>query len=399
MTTRPAVSQGEFIALIATMIATVAFSIDSMLPSLPAIAAELTPDAPNHAQLIVTFFMLGMGVGTFFVGPLSDAFGRKTVMLGGAVLYCAGALIALSGTSLEAVLVGRLIQGLGGAGPRIVALAMVRDLYKGREMARVVSFIMMVFTLVPAVAPMAGSFIIAGFGWRGVFVAFVIFSLLSSAWMMARQPETLPIEARRPLRLPILLSGTREVLTNGSVLLSIGVQALIFGCMFATITSVQQIFDVALGRGDEFPYWFALGALLSGASSFLNARLVVRLGMRYLITAMVTVQFVISTVMALSSAFSLIPEAALFPAVFFWFTSIFFMMGMTMGNLNAMALEPMGHLAGLAASVIGGVATVLGVMLASPVGLSFNGTVQPLAIGVACFTGLALLAMRALPAR
>jgi predicted DsbA family dithiol-disulfide isomerase len=191
-------SRGEFIALMGTIFATVAFSIDAMLPALPEIAAELTPEDANRAQLILTSFVLGMGIGTLVVGPISDALGRKRVILMGAALYLLGASLALIAPSLEMILLARVIQGLGAAGPRVVSLAMIRDLYAGRAMAQIVSYAMLIFTLFPAVAPLIGAAIIAGFGWRAIFVAFLIFSVVSVGWLTLRQPETLP--PRRAVR-------------------------------------------------------------------------------------------------------------------------------------------------------------------------------------------------------
>jgi len=193
---RPALSSGEFIAMIAMLFATVAFSIDSMLPALPEIAAELTPGNENRAQLILTAFILGMGAGTVVAGPLSDANGRKRAILGGALLYTLGAGLASMAQTLELMLAARLIQGLGAAGPRIVSLALVRDLHSGRQMARIVSIAMMIFTTVPAIAPALSTGIIAVFGWRGIFGAFILFSLIPAARLGLRQPETLPPEAR-----------------------------------------------------------------------------------------------------------------------------------------------------------------------------------------------------------
>lgn len=391
--------QGEFIALIAMMMATVAFSIDAMLPALPSIAAELSPDAPNNAQLIVTMFMLGMGIGTFVMGPLSDAFGRKSVMVGAAAVYCAGAALAYFAPTLETILFARLIQGFGGAGARIVAVAMVRDLYKGREMARVISFVMMVFMIVPAAAPMLGNFIILGFGWRAVFVAFLVFSLLSTIWLYIRQAETLPFDARRRLNGRAMVSGVREVFSNKLVVMSTIAQGLIFASMFATISSIQQIFEVTLGRGESFPYWFALAALLSGVSSFTNSRLVVRLGMRYLITTVLGIELVITVIVAILNAGGMIPDTLMFPLTFFWFVTMFFMLGMTMGNLNALALEPLGHLAGLAASATGSVATIIAVSLAAPLGLAFDGTLVPLSTGISIYLAGALVMMKLMPKR
>ncbi|MFC2967440.1 multidrug effflux MFS transporter [Acidimangrovimonas pyrenivorans] len=383
----------EFIAMIAMLFATVAFSIDSMLPALPEIGRQLTPDDLNRAQLILTSFVLGMGVGTFFAGPISDAIGRKQAILGGAVLYTIGAALASMAQTLELVLAARVLQGLGAAGPRVVALAMVRDLHAGRQMARVMSFAMMVFTLVPAIAPAMSTFIIDAFGWRGIFGAFITFSLISSLWLGLRQPETLPVEARRPMRLAPLLAALREVLTHRVVVTAIAVQTLAFAALFGTLSSTQQIFDISYGRGESFPAWFAMIAIMAGSASFLNAQLVVRLGMRRMISTTLLVQLSFSALMTVLTHFELLPEMLRFPAYLVWTTGIFFMAGLVLGNLNALAMEPMGHIAGMAASIVGAIATVLAVGIAAPIGLAFNGTPVPLmaSIAVLCTLGWGLM--------
>ncbi|MDZ4137013.1 MAG: MFS transporter, partial [Paracoccaceae bacterium] len=337
---QPRLGQPEFIAMIAMLFATIAFSIDAMLPALPQIVRELTPDAPNAAQLILTSFVLGMGLGTFVAGPLSDSFGRKRMIVFGAALYCAGAFAAYLAPTLETVLVARLVQGLGAAGPRIVSLALVRDLYKGREMARVVSFAMMIFTLVPAVAPLVGSGIIALAGWRSIFLAFMVFSIIPMVWMILRQPETLAVADRRALRAGPLWAALREVLSHRVVVTAIAVQTLIFGALFGTLSQVQQIFDVTFGRGASFPVWFALIALLAGSASLINAALVVRLGMRFLISVTLISQIVLSLAAALLTTFGILPEVLTFAVFICWMISVFFMAGLTLGNLNALALEP-----------------------------------------------------------
>lgn len=390
-------SSVEFIALIAMLFATIAFSIDAMLPALPDIAGELSPAAPNRAQLVLMSFVLGMGIGTFVAGPLSDSFGRKRVIVGGAALYSLAALAAWAAPTLETLLLARLVQGLGAAGPRVVSLALVRDLYKGREMARVMSFAMMIFTLVPAVAPMLGTVIIAGFGWRGIFLAFVVFSGASMLWLMIRQPETLPAAARRPLRAGPLWLALHEVLSHRAVVTAIAVQTLGFGCLFGTLSSTQQIFDVTYGRGASFPFWFALIAILAGSASLLNAALVGRLGMRFLVTVTLGAQVFASLFMAAMTGFGLWPAALAFPAYIAWTTGVFFMAGLTLGNLNAIALEPVGHIAGMAASVTGALATVFAVLIAVPLGLAFDGTAVPLALGVAMLTAAGYGLMKTLP--
>ena len=392
MPTKP-MPRTEFIAMMATLFAIVAFSIDGMLPALPRIARELTPDDVNAAQLIVTSFVLGMGVGTLFVGPISDTFGRKPTIVGGVAIYILGAALASMAQSLELLLAARVLQGLGAAGPRIVTLAMVRDLHSGRQMARIVSFAMMIFTLVPAVAPSVGAVIIAGFGWRGIFGAVIGFSLIGSLWMVLRQPETLPKARRRPLRLSPLVRAAREVMSHRVVVTSIAVQTLVYGALFGTLSSTQQIFDISFGRATSFPVWFAVIALMAGGASFLNATLVVRLGMRLLITVTLGAQVVLSVVMAAMCAAGVWPDWLYFPAYLVWTISVFFMTGLTLGNLNALALEPLGHIAGMAASVNGFIATVLAVALAVPIGLAFNGTPVPLMVAVAtlCAVGWGLM--------
>jgi MFS transporter, DHA1 family, multidrug resistance protein len=389
--------QTEFIALIAMLFATVAFSIDAMLPALPAIARELSPGSPNSAQLVITSFVLGMGIGTLFAGPISDAFGRKPVIVGGVVLYSMGAGLAWAAQSLEMLLVARVIQGLGVAAPRIVTMALVRDLYAGRQMASIMSFTMMIFTLVPAAAPALGMVIIADFGWRGVFAAFVLFASIIVVWLGLRQPETLAFGRRRPLRLGLLRNAAVEVFGNRTVVLCIAVLTLGFGVLFGTLSSTQQIFEVTFHRADSFPYWFAFIALLAGTASLLNARLVVRLGMRHMITTtLLCVLLYTMCVLGLVSI-GILPDWLYFPVYLSWTISIFFMAGMVFGNLNALALEPLGHIAGIASSIVMAISTVLAVLIAAPLGLMFDGTPLQLMTGVGILIALAYGLMRMMP--
>ncbi len=378
---RDRLSQPEFVALMAMLFSTIAFSIDAMLPALPEIASELSPDAPNRAQLIITSFVLGMGVGTLLTGPLSDTVGRKPVILGGAALYCTGSMLAWAAQSLELLLAARVIQGLGAAGPRVVALAIIRDLYAGRGMARLMSFMMVIFTLVPALAPTLGAGIIWLTGWRGIFASFLIFSVIGATWLALRQAETLPPERRRPFRPRALAEGVREILTTRVVALTIAAQALCLGILFATLSSVQQVFDVTYGRGDSFHLWFGGIAVIAGSSSLINASIVERLGMRVIVTAMLGGQIAFSSLVGLLFWTGAVPGNAGFALYLIWTTGVFFQAGLTLGNLNALAMEPMGHLAGLTASVAGSIATVMAVAFAAPIGLAFDGTPRPLILG------------------
>lgn len=379
----------EFVGLLAMLFATIAFSIDAMLPALPVIAETLSPEAINRAQLVVTSFMAGMGLGTVFSGPISDAIGRKRAISYGFLLYMAAALAAVFAQSLTLLLAARFVQGLGAAGPRIAGQAMVRDLYDGREMARISSFVMMVFMLVPALAPSVGAIIISLAGWRAVFVAFIAFAAVGMAWMALRQPETLPPERRRPFRPATLWSGAREVLGNRQIVVITAVLSLGFGQMMALLSTAQQLF-ASYGQGKHFPLWFALMALLSASGTVLNARLVMRLGMRRMARGAYLGQIVIAALVLAALAIGPLP----FPVFFLWAVSIFAMAGITFGNLNALALHKMGHIAGMTASVMAAVSTLAAVAIAAPVGLAFNGTPLPVVLAALICSTLAALLMR-----
>ena len=383
----------EFIAMLAFLFATIAFSIDAMLPALPDIARELTPENVNRAQLILTSFVAGMGIGTLFAGPISDAIGRKRAITLGFVIYAVAAVAAIFANSLEFLLVARFVQGLGAAGPRIVGLALVRDLYEGREMARITSFVMMIFIIVPALAPAMGQGIIWLSGWHGVFGAFLVFALVGGLWLNLRQAETLPPARRRPLKVATLASAAREVLSNRQVMLATVIMTLGFGQMFGLLSSAQQLFGEAYGRGDSFPAWFAAMALLSGAGTVLNAIYVVKLGMRRIAKWAYVMQTCVSAVMLILFAGGLLPPGLEFPFFFFWAVSVFFMAGVTFGNLNALALQHMGHIAGMAASIVAAVSTILATLIAAPIGLLYNGTALPIMTATLICSGLAWFLM------
>ncbi|ARJ69957.1 multidrug effflux MFS transporter [Paracoccus contaminans] len=381
--------QGELIALLALLFATVAFSMDAMLPALPEIAAALTPERANRAQLVLTSFVAGMGLGTLFAGPISDAIGRKRAMGIGFAIYLLAAAAALFANSLELLLAARFVQGLGAAGPRIVGTALVRDLYQGREMARITSVVMMVFMIVPAIAPSLGMVFSRALGWHGVFYAFIGFGLVGWLWFGLRQPETLPAPARRPLALAPLIAGAREVLADREVVLCTVVIALGFGQMFALLSSAQQLFGETYGRGDRFPLWFAAMAVLSGCGTFANSRMVMRIGMYRIARRAYGAQIVIAGVFLLTLLTGFLPQGLRFAAFFLWAVSLFTMAGLTFGNLNAMAMQRMGHIAGMTASVVSALSTLGAVLIAAPVGQAYDGSAVPVTAAALVCSALA----------
>lgn len=377
----------------AMLFAGVALSIDAMLPALPHIAAELSPDAPNQAQLVVGLFFGGMGLGTLIAGPISDAIGRKATLLLAAAAFLLGAALSAVAPSLPMLLAARFLQGLGAAGPRSAGMAMIRDLYRGPEMARIIALVMTIFTLVPALAPLVGQGVLVFGSWRLIFVAFIVFALLTHAWLALRQEETLPHQARRPLRPALLWQATREMFLNRIARLSILCQSLSLACLVAILSSQQAIFAQHFDREASFPFWFGVIAILSISGSLANAWLVTRVGMQGMVRATYGLLAGLTAVLLALILPGLMPAALEFPAHILWSVAIFAMMGLTMGNLNAMAMEDLGHIAGLAASLMTAVATVLSVILAVPVGLAFSGTQVPLMAGILVFSTLALVLM------
>ena len=383
-------SQRTFVAMMAMLFATIALSIDAMLPALPAIAAELTPDDTNRALLIVSSFFLGMGLGTFVAGPVSDAWGRKPVILACAIIYAAGTILCFFAPSLELLLIARVIQGLGAAAPRVVGMAMVRDLYKGRDMARIVSLVMMIFMIVPALAPLLGQAVLLFGTWRTIFAALLLFVVIANAWVLLAQPETLAPEARRPFRPTLLWQSAVEMSRHRIAIVSTLCQGFGSAALLSTVSSQQGIFAERFGLVDSFPLWFGFIALCAASGSLLNSRVVMRLGMRRVIVATYTGQVILTLLFLALDWSGLMPEPVVFAIHVVWSITVFAMMGLTQGNLSALAMEDLGHIAGFAASMMTALSTVMASLLAVPVGLAFDGTQIPLMVAVALFSTLAL---------
>ncbi len=390
------ISRTEFVALMAMLHATVGLSIDAMLPALTEIGQTLSPDAPNRAQLVILAFVVGMGGSTLFVGPLADALGRRVVLLSGAALFILGAALASQAQTLEALLAARLLQGIGAAGPRVGATAMVRDLYAGRDMARIMSFVMMVFMVVPAVAPFVGVITMSFGGWRAIFGLLAGFAMVAALWLVLRQPETLAVAARRPIRLRLIWAALVEMARHPVVRLAVLAQGFCYVVLFNTITMIQPVFVRVFDREASFPLWFAGMACVTALASFANARLVNRFGMRRMAIMAFGSQVFLSAGMMALWLWGLSGDG-LFAAYLVWQTTLFFQTGLTVGNLNALAMEPMGHVAGLAAAVIGSVSTIFGAVLTVPFGQAFDGTLFPITLGALLASLGAWVCLRLMP--
>lgn len=379
---------GEFVAMVALMTSLVALSIDAMLPALAAIGADLGARHANDAQLVVSALFLGLAAAQLLYGPLSDSFGRKPVIYAGFVLFIAGCLMSALATSLTVMLAGRFLQGIGAAGPRIVIMAMVRDRYAGRAMARIMSLVMAVFIMVPVLAPGIGQIILMVAGWRAIFGLFLAVALIALAWFALRQPETLPASRRAPFSVRRIMRAVREVCGQRITLGYTLAAGLIFGAFVGYLISAAQIFQSQYGLGARFPLYFGALALAIGVASWVNSRLVMRYGMRLLSrSALIALAGLSLLALAIAQASAGDPPLGVLMA---YLLGAFFCLGLLFGNFNALAMEPLGHVAGVAASVIGALTTFLSLLLGTLIGQSYDGTVLPLIGG---FAGLALAAL------
>jgi DHA1 family bicyclomycin/chloramphenicol resistance-like MFS transporter len=376
----------------AMLTALVALSIDMILPALPAIGASLGVERANDNQLIVSLLFLGFGVGQFVYGPLSDTTGRKPAAVIGLGLYLAGTVLALASRNLPTMLAGRVLQGIGVAGPRAVTLALVRDKFEGAGMARVMSLVMAVFILVPVVAPALGQVVLDASGWRAIFVVYLVMALLAGGWFLIRQEETLAPARRIPLSLKGLLSAGREAVTTRVTMGYTLAAGAVFGAFLAYLTTAQQMLQQQYALGPRFALYFSALAVALGVASLVNATLVERLGMQALST------WALRGICAISLAFAFVAvRTGGHPplwALMAYLMATFLGIGLLFGNLNALAMQPLGHIAGTASAIVGGVSMLVSLTLATLIGQSYNGTVVPLVAGFAILSLVSMLAVR-----
>jgi DHA1 family bicyclomycin/chloramphenicol resistance-like MFS transporter len=281
--------------------------------------------------------------------------------------------------SLEVMLIGRVIQAFGVSGPRIATLAVIRDKYEGEAMARVMSFIMMVFILVPMLAPIFGQTILFWFSWQHIFSSFLIYGLFIGLWFFVRQPETLPKEKRLPFSWSQLWVSSKFILSNKLVMFYTLSSGTIFGGFLAYISSSQTLFQDIYNTGELFPMYFAMLAFSIGLASFINGNLVMRLGMRKLCTWAMIGWLVFSSVLTtLCLVYDGIPPLWQFVSVMF---CAFFCIGILFGNINAMAMQPLGEMAGLGAAIIGSLSSIISVPAAIFVSSFIDSSITPVALG------------------
>lgn len=382
-----ALPRWEFIAIAAALMSLNALAVDIMLPGLQEIGASLGEPDENNRQFVITAYLAGFGLGQIFFGPISDRFGRRPPLLAGLLVYVAAAFVCAFVPGFGGLLLLRLVQGLGAAATRVIAMSIVRDRFGGRAMAEVMSLVFMVFMIIPIIAPSIGQAVMLVGDWHGIFLFMAGIAAIFTTWTWLRLPETLHEEYRRPFRVKNILEGFRIVLTERTAISYTVALMVIFGGLFGFINSAQQVYVDIYDKGAAFPLYFAMVAGMMAVMSFVNSRLVGRFGMRKLAHGAL-IGFIIVSGIAFAFAIAGPVPFWIFVALFMLAMGHFALIG---SNFNALAMEPLGHVAGTASSILGFTQTVGGAILGALIGQAFDGTIVPLTAGHFFFGILALL--------
>ena len=367
----------QFVALVAAIMAVNALAIDSMMPALAVIGHELGVTTENGRQWVITSYLLGFGIAQIFYGPLADRFGRKRVLQTGIGIYIVFSLLAALAVSFEMLLAARAVQGIGAAASRVLVVSIVRDRFSGRQMARVMSLTLIVFLAVPILAPSIGQLVLLVAPWRWIFGGLAMFGTAMMTWIALRLPETLHAEDRLQMSRAAVFQAFRATLTTRVAVGYMLATTLVLGGLFGFINSAQQVFVEVFDEPLYFTLNFAVIAGCMAVASLFNARIVGRIGTRR----------VSHSALLAYTGFAFLHALVVFAgcetlATFTIFQSLLmFCFGLLAPNFGAMAMEPLGHVAGTAASVQGSCTTIGGALVGFFVGQHFDGTVRPLMLG------------------
>lgn len=377
----------------------VALAIDALLPAISNIGADINSLDSTDNQMLVTMIFLGLGLGQLFFGPLSDCYGRKPVVYAGFILFLLASIVCLYAPSLEVMVLGRILQGIGLSAPRTISISIIRDTYEGDYMAKIMSFVVAFFILVPVVAPAIGKVILDSFGWKGIFYVQLIFALIIALWFWKRQPETLHPEFKIPFSGHVFVDGLKEFVRHKETVAFTITSGLVTGAFLVYLSSAQHIFEDQYALKEVFPYIFAGLAISIGLSTFLNGTLVMRFGMRklsFMATLAFTIIALLYTVLFFNS-----PNPSIYVLVAF-LSAQFFCLGFMWGNFRSIAMEPIGHIAGIGAAINGFVSTIFAIPIATFIGEFVKNSVWPLFVGLAVcglFSVLIFMLVRRKPRR
>ena len=371
-------SETEFIIVMASLMSLVALSIDALLPALNNIGLSVGITDSKDNQLLITMIFLGLGFGQLISGPLSDSFGRKPIIYIGFIVFTLASLVCIFSTSIEMMVFGRILQGIGLSAPRTISIAMVRDRFSGNHMARVMSFVVVIFLLVPVIAPAIGKIMLNLYGWRFIFYSQLIFGFFVMIWVWKRQPETLKVTNRKKITPSLFIDGIKEFIKHKYAVVFTLFSGFVTGSFMVYLSASQQIFQEQYNLVEEFPYIFAGLAIGIGIATFLNGTFVMKLGMFKLVSIFTVLFTIIPLVYILLYYGEPNPSSTILIG---FFVLEFFALGFLFGNTRALAMEPIGHIAGIGAAINGFVSTIMAVPIATYIGSFLDKTALPLFIG------------------
>jgi len=384
-------SQFEFIALMASLMSIVALAIDALLPALDIIGHSIGTESNSENQLLIIMIFLGLGIGPLLFGPISDSLGRKPIVYVGFSIFIIASFICVNAPSIEVMVIGRILQGIGLSAPRTISIAIVRDTFNGDYMARIMSFITVVFLLVPIIAPALGKLVLEIYNWEAIFYFQLVVVLVVSLWFWFRQPETLHPEYRVKFTKTMLIDGTKELFKYKQTIGYTIISGFITGSFMVYLSTSQQIFQQQYNLKEEFPYIFAGLAISMGAASLSNGSVVVRFGMKKMATLALYSFFGISLLYIILFYNSANPSIEILLA---FFAFQFFSIGFLFGNLRALAMQPIAHIAGIGAAITGFISTIMAVPISALIGKYVEGTALPLFIGFLVCSILSIIVLR-----
>jgi len=373
----------------ACLMSIVALSIDTILPALNPIGLSVGTVNQNENQLLITMIFLGLGLGQLIFGPISDSFGRKPVVYIGFTVFMLASFLCIAAPNIEIMVIGRILQGIGLSASRSISIAMIRDRFEGDYMAKIMSFVVTIFILVPIIAPTLGKFLLDNYGWESIFYSQLLFGIVVLCWFWKRQPETLPPAYKKKFSMAIFINGSKEFIKYRSAVIFTLISGLATGSFMVFLSTSQHIFEVQYGLVDQFPYIFGALAFSVGVATFTNGTLVVRFGMKKLVTIF-SIVFSLTSLLYISIFYG---ETNPSISILILFLALqFFSVGFLFGNVRSLAMQPLGHIAGIGAAINGFISTIMAVPIATFIGSFVETTALPLFIGfAACGLGSLLL--------
>ena len=373
----------------ACLMSIVALSIDTILPALNPIGLSIGTINQNENQLLITMIFLGLGFGQLIFGPISDSFGRKPVVYIGFIVFVLASFLCVSASTIKIMVVGRILQGIGLSASRSISIAMIRDRFEGDYMAKIMSFVVTIFILVPIIAPTLGKFLLDNYGWESIFYSQLLFGIVVLCWFWKRQPETLPPAYKKKFSMAIFINGSKEFIKYRSAVIFTLISGLATGSFMVFLSTSQHIFEVQYGLVDQFPYIFGALAFSVGVATFTNGTLVVRFGMKKLVTIF-SIVFSLTSLLYISIFYG---ETNPSISILILFLALqFFSVGFLFGNVRSLAMQPLGHISGIGAAINGFISTIMAVPIATFIGSFVETTALPLFIGfAACGLGSLLL--------